>query len=142
MHSYSKWLENLVFFKESGDDDKDNNNGDLDDDDDTCQDPQDIDSFFETDNTLPAGTLHFFQEKVKSMEAHPYRTYPTLWVRTPHPTCTGDVFKNGTQSVNKVFGVYDIHFFSPQSKWSEHGIQTPCPHHGFAHSKYVRVYNQ
>ena len=63
MHSYSKWLENLDFFKESSDEDEDNNNGDLDDDDDTCQDPHDIDSIFETDNTLPAGTLDFSTKK-------------------------------------------------------------------------------
>ena len=30
MYSYSKWLENLGFFKESGDDVEDNNNADLD----------------------------------------------------------------------------------------------------------------
>jgi hypothetical protein len=129
MCSYSKWLENLGFFKDPPDDVEDNNNADLDDDDDTCQDPHDIHCIYETDNSLPSGTLDFFQETVKSMHVHPYRTWSTLWARAPHPVCSGDAFKNGTETVNKVFGVYDIHFYSPQSKWPEHGIQTPWMSH-------------
>ena len=78
MHSYSKWLENLGFFKEPPDDVEDNNNADLDDDDDTCQDPHDIHCIYETDNSLPSGTLDFFQETVKSMHGHSYRTWSTL----------------------------------------------------------------
>jgi hypothetical protein len=119
MRSYSKWLENLGFFKDPPDDVEDNNNADLDDDDDTCQDPHDIHCIYETDNSLPSGTLDFFQETVKSMHVHPYRTWSTLWARAPHPVCSGDAFKNGTEAVNKVFGVYDIHFYSPQSHTAE-----------------------
>ena len=77
-----------------GDHEGDNNNGDLDDADATCQDPHDTDSIFETDNTVSAGTPDFFQEKVKSMDVHIYSTWPTLWSRSPHPICSGDVLKH------------------------------------------------
>ena len=94
-------------FRVSGlcDHEGDNNNGDLDDADATCQDPHDTDSIFETDNTVSAGTLDFFQEKVKSMDVHIYSTWPTLWSRSPHPICSGDVLKHGTEAVNKLFEV-------------------------------------
>jgi hypothetical protein len=55
--------------------------------------------------TVSAGTLDFFQEKVKSMDVHPYRTWPTLWPRSPHSICSGDVLKHGTEAFNKLFEV-------------------------------------
>ena len=49
--------------------------------------------------------LDFFQEKAKSKGVHPHRTWPTLWSRSPHPICSGDVLKHGTEAVNKLFEV-------------------------------------
>jgi hypothetical protein len=103
------------------------------------KDEDDMDPIFPHDNTVPRGTLEFFQEQVKSMQDKPYCTWPSMWARAPHHTCVSDPFKNGTPQANKAFEVYDIHFYSPESKWPEHGILTPCPHHGCGHAKHVRV---
>ena len=138
MDSYSRWLHSLDFFHTPHDDDPDVT-GDPGDSDGSDKDEDDMDPIFPHDNTVPRGTLEFFQEQVKSMQDKPYCTWPSMWARAPHPTCVSDPFKNGTPQANKAFEVYDIHFYSPESKWSEHGILTPCPHHGFAHAKHVRV---
>jgi hypothetical protein len=141
MDSYSKWLHSLDFLHTPHDDNPDGSANDADSDG-SDKDEDDMDPIFPHDNTVPRGTLEFFQEQVKGIQDKPYCTWRSMWARAPHPTCVSDPFKNGSPQANKAFEVYDIHFFSPQSKWPEHGIQTPCPHHGFSHANNVRVFNQ
>jgi hypothetical protein len=141
MDSYSVWLHNLDFFDTAHDDNPDEPDHAAESDG-SDPDEDDMEPIFPTDNTVPRGTLDFFHQQVKGMQDKPYCTWPSLWARAPHPACVSDPFKNGTAEANKAFEVYDIHFFSPQSKWPEHGIQTPCPHHGFVHANNVCVFDQ
>jgi hypothetical protein len=118
MDSYSVWLHNLDFFDTVHDDNPDEPDNDAESDG-SDPDEDDMEPIFPTENTVPRGTLDFFHQQVKGMQDKPYCTLSTLWSRAPHPTCVSDPFKNGTFDANKAFEVYDIHFFSPQSKWSE-----------------------
>jgi hypothetical protein len=141
MDSYSLWLHNLGFFDTAHDDIPDDTDHTAEaDGSDTDED--DMEPIFPTDNTVPRGTLDFFQRQVKGMQDKPYCTWSTLWARAPHPTCVSDPFKNGTVDVNKAFEVYEIHFFLATVQVARHGIQTPCPHHGFSHANNVRVFDK
>ena len=98
-----------------------------------------VDPAFATINAISPAQVAFFNSTVAGMSDHPYSSWNRLRVEPPDATCT-DCFGDGSTSE---WEVLPIHFYSPTKIWgARHGIQMPCPRHGWAHARFVTVYDE